>query len=442
MAALIPAVLESIGFVVTETIGEVAGQRAGAAISGAVVGGLSDKINEAVTSGLVMAVGEERVKNVKAAGSEFIDEAKAINNLSRGVFDPTGESGLDFFINTRTKQKPKSIRFNEPVKPMEDLSRFAHSAPELTKSGTPGPTAPTASGKYTTMDIAKFVTGFSNNLATQGLEGNVLSPDLALAKHIKENPEHAELAITMGAFLESKIPNTEAYLKIAAVYNGRNQDGSLMIAEKNMTPLQDPTRNNLIYFVLKNELGENIILHQTTGLILPTPSDYTFVGPRSANADLPASRPNPNAETQFSLLDFYAAFHDANYENGPIITADYEFISRISQNFSSLDPADIPWARFSIIYFSTLGNMVSHMFNSDEEIVHTVSSIEPDIKFNVTDEFFQTTTPILTNQSIDKVEFEEALLADIADEHDQVFNPSVNRAILAHDFGAIEIGLL
>jgi len=71
----------------------------------------------------------------------------------------------------------------------------------------------------------------------------------------------------------------------------------------------------------------------------------------------------PAGETGYT--DLYSMYHDRSYINGPSLTGDYQYISRLTQNYNKMTNYDQKLAKIGILYFSTLGSLVSRLSNND-----------------------------------------------------------------------------
>jgi hypothetical protein len=162
-----------------------------------------------------------------------------------------------------------------------------------------------------------------------------------------------------------------------------------------------------------------------------------FTGPYSRNNEMPVS-----------LLDLFAAFHDYDYGQGGFFdqAGDYKLISRSSQNFFRMTPEEQPYARTTILYFSTLGHVASSLKGSLSSDVATNK-----ISDGAKDDIF----PAIVPESIhmDPVHYETArfnFYQDLERDFDQESKTSslfassggYRSQLLAREFGDIQIQLL
>ena len=200
----------------------------------------------------------------------------------------------------------------------------------------------------------------------------------------------------------------------------------------------DPEKQ-LKFFELINELGTIKIMYQTTGLIIP-PVHGVFQGANSPNDELP-----------IDLVDLFSAFHDETYINGPSLQGDYEYISRLSQNFTRMSEEEKPYARLGIVYFSTMGNLVSKMFGDSSFNIPDTSSPLPSPLPNVSSSVINTNQTIFhilnPDLSIEehtsfKEEFMKSLeIAKIENGIGSSISSSFRTKVLAKEFGNILVEL-
>lgn len=338
---LIPEILSEIGLFITETGQAIGlGETASGVVAGFGVSQITGAINEKLEDAGEYLIGEENVKNIQNTFNDLYKQSQAIYSQ-----DPMG------FLKVQQEQKRREKERLQAEK--QQVERKALESP-----------LPQTSAK----DLADFVVDFSSNLASQAYNGNVLNAQDALSKTVGSSDTRKQLAGVLGSYLADKIPDNETYRKISGMYNGSN-----MSIENNIKMYFDPEKK-LKFFELTDELGETKIMYQTTGFIIPAIHGY-FMGAYSQNNELP-----------IDLVDLFSAFHDETYINGPSLQGDYQYISRLSQNFSRMTEEEKPFARMGIVYFSTMGNLVSKLFG--------------DVNITEPKPVEQYTVPISTNQTI------------------------------------------
>lgn len=419
MSILLAPLLEQVGagiITVVESTG--ASTSTAGMVAGAGVGFLSGKIDEAVEAGLEKAIGEENVKNIKTGFSEVIGGINAIENMD-----------VDYFTSRLIKPSGSKV-----IK--EGVSHF--SAGHTTRehlNNIPEPIK--EAGNLSVDDVSKFFIDMASEVAIQGLESEIISVDKAITEVVRKKPHTAQLASTLGSYLQSKIPNTDAYRKVANTYNGLN------LNYEDVEEFVD--LNDLISHRFKDELGYEYTLQQTVGFYIP--SMYgVFVGAYSKNDSKP-----------ISLLDYFAMHHDYSYTKNGFFheLGDLQFISRIAQNFNRMTDEEKPYARFCILYFSTLGNLIASAFNSvpeqeifdyvntqvslsrmptEDEIIRVedvvspskvIDTTEPIIRINKTMDvdFYDSIKPLLSDVEITPVEFDIQFKDKLVENY---ISPSVN----------------
>ena len=377
---LVPELLAELGFALAE-VGETLGlsSTAAGAVGGAAVAQVSSSINEGLKGIGEFLVGEENLATIQGSLDKLIRQSKGAYNR-----DP-----MAFLQDIKRKKEGPGIKeFGDFQMPKEQISP---------------------------KDIASFVVDFSSNIAGQAFDGNVLDPEKALVETVGTNDTRIKLAQVLGTGLADKIPSNEEYKKIANVYNGLDMYND----SRSIQMFRDPS-SKLIYFELIDELKEKTTMFETTGIYIPA-IHGVFMGAQSRNNNLPVD-----------LVDLYSAFHDESYINGPNLEGDYKYISRLSQNFYRLSESEKPFARLGIVYFSTMGNLITKMFgNTDVQ--------DPTQKITGIYDFI---VPELT-----KEEFEDELITNIAVLHKEESIISANSSsfknkVLYKEFGNIFIELL
>lgn len=271
--------------------------------------------------------------------------------------------------------------------------------------------------EYNPREIARLVIDTSRELAET-------RDHITATRNILElNPKRAGLVNKITQFLASKsLPNSEEYLKIASVFNGRN------IRYENFGKSFNQA-TGLIEISGIDELGNKYTLPQTTGLILPTVSaDLVFMGPCSRNDDL------PNKER---VEDHYAFFHDYDYQFSYFSRiGDLKFISRLSTALldGKVLPENVNLVQNTIIYFSnvslTIGLLKGEQKLNDTELNEIMKGND-----NVVD-YDEITSGIFADLDIEQSpELEEQFYNEMMDEMnnynltDGLFTTSPNRQI-------------
>ena len=412
MSFLAVGLLEEIGLAVTGLLEQTIGKTAAGTVAGAATGFFSDKIDQAVESGLEQLVGQERVKSAKEFGSELISETQAIQNQD-----------ISYWI--RKAQKPKTI----------DLHSSAHNSADHSQMLAP---VAEVAGNLTPDDIAKFAISMAGEVANQGFTGTVINESLAISNTVKKYPQTAELAGVLGAHLANQLPRTEEYSKVSSVYNGLNLEYNQVRETRD--------ENGLKVFNFFDEVGQLHALRENTGFVIP--AFYgVFMGPYSKNDNLP-----------IDLVDYFSLHHDQGYGRGGFFheLSDLQYISRLSQNFSRFSDTAKPYARFGILYFSTLGNILAGIFNqtSAEEVEayvnQQVGMAEEEHKsqtplHEVDQDFYQAVKPLMTDQNITKFNFETEVKEGLISEYSNSSTNALagnNPQALFNSFGQIEITIL
>ncbi len=144
-----------------------------------------------------------------------------------------------------------------------------------------------------------------------------------------------------------KLPVTQQFKDIYAKYNGRK------LNLNSVTYTVGP--DGLKLFKGVDELGAVKYYKETKGGTKIPAIQGVWTGPNSPNNALP-----------INFLDLCSYFHDQSYhENGWFdLEADLIFISRLAQNLDRMAPDELIMAKFSINYFSTVGNTLATYKNS------------------------------------------------------------------------------
>jgi len=152
------------------------------------------------------------------------------------------------------------------------------------------------------------------------------------------------------------LPTTDQFKQIYSVYTGRN------ISPDSVR--QVIGADGLKTFIGTDETGQTYTYKENPNAFTVTPIWGTWTGPNSPNNSLP-----------FTLLDTFAYFHDCDYkDNGWFdLQGDLKFISRLAQNLDRMGDDERVVAKFSINYFSTVGNSLATYKNSlDSKVANEV----------------------------------------------------------------------
>jgi len=319
-----------------------------AAGQGAILNAVTSEINDIAVS----IVGQENIDKAKKTVNDIFGEASAAFNQDASYFLNKNRDAY----NNRTHKS--SINFNNEDVKLHQLAQTQPTKPSPSSQPSPGIT-PSISANFSTKDVSDFVVGYANGIVAQSDSGKI-DRSQALASAIAQNPsKNQDLAKLLGPLMFGVIPSNDFYKGIASVYNGVGME-----IAKNIVMKYDPEKK-LIYFVLTDELGSTSVMYQTTGVIIPAIHGY-FMGPKSPNNNLPVD-----------LVDLFSAFHDQSWENGPNQTGDYQYISRMTQNYYRMDDTERKYAKIGILYFSTMGHLVTRLVGNDGSVSSSDQGVKP-----------------------------------------------------------------
>lgn len=351
----VPFVAEFVAEMTTAAAatGEAAGlsaatARALAGVGTAVATGYAtSSANEFITE----TIGKDKVSSARNTFDDILAQATGAMNQDASAFINTTRA----HNATSTTGTKKHIDFNNEAVPTDmhhlDISKTMEGS---TGTGTEEPlkTDPIRPS-YTPRDVAGYVTKLATNAAAQAISDGPIDLSRAISDTIKSSPSvYSGLAPMIAKIVDNNLGSSEQYNAIASIYNGLDME-----VYKNMKMFYDNTRR-LVYFELVDELGSVSTIYQTEGLVLP--SIDVFAGPKSSNDRMPSS-----------IYGLFCAFHDSDYNKGGYFnrTGDYKLVSRLSQNFSRIPPEFQSYAKATIVYFSTLGHIVSNLSgNSDVSV--------------------------------------------------------------------------
>jgi len=276
--------------------------------------------------------------------------------------------------------------------------------------------------EFTGKEIGEFVVKISSEIA---------SAHLGQTKPLTDR--ELDISKVLGSYLASKIPNNEDYKKIASVYNGLNLSMNSVVSRFS-------SKDKIWYHTMTDEVGNVEVLYQTTGRVIPAVYG-TFMGPNS-----------PNNAPPVSLLDVFCAFHDQDYHKGGWFSTegDYKLISRTAQNFFRLSNVEKPYARTTILYFSTAGYLMSALLGKPITATDT-NSITKSISSPIENSLFSVVSPNSSvlhpdDFNIAKESFETELKNTFVEEHSNSSvistNGTIYKKVLANDFNQIMIELL
>lgn len=395
-AALIPAFLieylgtlgvAAEGIAVSEGVNAtVAGTVVGAAKSG-VINAVTNEINDLATS----IVGQENINKAKKTFDDVFNEAKGLALQDPSYFMHTQQGSLSQVHGTKPNRPNPTINFNtDRVPEQHHVGTIDSYQPVQNVSGV-GIVKQT----HSTKDVSDFLISYANEIVAQSDAGKI-DKVTALSNVIAQSPKNMDLSKLLGPIMFGVIPKNDLYKSIASVYNGAGMEVS-----KNIQMKYDPIKK-LIYFVLTDELGSTSVLYQTQGLIIPAYPGTVFMGPQSPNNNLPNG-----------LVDLFSAFHDQSYQNGVSQSGDYRYISRLTQNYYRMNETEQKQAKVGILYFSTLGHLVSRLIGSDTGSSQSSSSNVPNVAVSDVPDLHTILNPTITATPIEKELFNKQFIEDI-----------------------------
>lgn len=269
-------------------------------------------------------------------------------------------------------------------------------------------------------------TGLDNTLidaATQlnPLTNEVMAPKIIVREILKTADTLAKNAADSVSVedLIKNLPQDEEFKRVYQVYNGKT-----LSAENNARQTTAPSDN---YF-FTDELGVEVMLPKTQGLTIPT-IHGSYYGPYSAN--------NPENVKDITLVDLFSAFHDYDYSQQYFSRiGDYKYVSRLIQNFDRYSPEEAKYAKFAILYFSTLGQLINGLYGSLPDNVS--QTVVPQL--TVDDVYAKIGNPNDPNYVFDRTEFYNAIDNELSVSSSLMGQYS--NAELIDAFGSIEIELV
>lgn len=391
--ALIYPLLEFIGTATAEVATEIGlSSTASTAAGTATQGAVASQIGQQIDALAISMLGQDNVNQLNAFKQD-------VNNYAEEVYAGLGPDGVDvqYFLNkypyasTATPTATPTVSSSIPKRLIPNIfdggavtdkptvvikKNLFDGGVATSDSGgggvddgktppvvpvtpvTPAPISsyllPNSSIPVKTLDIttiAGYIIQYANTICSQSKIDTVG----AITETLKVNPHFISVSKELNGFYSSVIPKTEEYTQLASVYNGRN------LTLYNCIGRFDKVSNGMV-FTLIDELNDRVELKENKGFVLP--SIYgVFVGPYSRNNSNP-----------ISLLDLFAAFHDQDYTQNGFFdkTGDYKLISRISQNYDRMIPAEKPAAKIALGWFSTMGVSIGSLIGSLPKNIDTV----------------------------------------------------------------------
>ncbi len=442
--------LSELGLLVTSAA-EAGGISKGSATiaAGATTGFVANKIDTGLTNIATQLIGEQNLNKIEkgfglVTGIMNDKDRQSAERLKRQQEYLRTHGNFNFNLGQNATTQPvnqsnqssqpitKFIDFNTEDPRMKSISTDIPTEQELTGklfSGLINPLTQASPNKpkINTSLIAQFLISHASELASTQV--NVINPDNIVQEVVKMNPQLEDVSKTLGSFLSSRIPNNDKYQAIANVYNGKN------LTLRNCVTKYDRVTEGLI-FTLKDEVGAIVQLKQNKGKVIPALYGI-FVGPYS-----------PNNAPPVSLLDLFAAFHDYDYSVNGFFDqiGDYKLISRCSQNYSRMDNSEKPYAKITILYFSTLGHTASSLLGSLPTNIGTVVS-DQDTK----DDIFPVVSPESISLPPDQYniarthfyhDLEDQLELESASSSIMAVYGNNNNKFLSQEFGNINVQLL
>ncbi len=385
MSFLVPFIAD-LG--VGEFVGGAAAEATGsAAVGGAVAGQVNSSIANTVVSKieqkgqdlLYSVFGKEAVDNAESKVTNFVNSAE---QSAKSIFGlgttPSGPSGRDpFNMDSFGLSSKKYTEDTIPKTEQETTGSCTCSTPLDNQLST-------TESLVSSNSALQLSTNDSNNVQTDSVSssqpstpvksmtvptkdpvqlGKDLGQFISVTNSIKtNNPQKDPASVFKDAtdmypglsYLVPKIldhssltvqPNTRMYQEIYKVYNGKG------LSYDQAYWGVDANGNKTIN--AKDELGQLYTWTVETGkYTLPTLWGH-FCGPFSANNALPIGP---------GITDLASFFHDCLYKKfGGFghLRADYELISRLSQNLDGMSPQERIAAKVAINYFSTIGHSLA-----------------------------------------------------------------------------------
>lgn len=352
MASLIASVLisllpevtlvaEGVGAeVAAATASEALGAAASSSVKGAVIGGVEKSVvalTDALFGDGIYEYLSKLENKLLSAGSATLEQLNRQSRLDLSNTDAFVEKLAGLF----GQQDPRDVELEK-----EKLTRDL-----LLKSSK---------------DLATFTNEFANELSVN-TNYNVMNGQMPNTNDIERafkqvffNNPHMQFLILpiLRRTVNLSPPNTQEFLDVEKVYNGRNIDPLKCFETQEAYNCPD-------------ELGQIISWRKTWSPKNPVPTIFgTYTGIHSKNNSLPQPI-DANEEglvIRRSLLDTFAMFHDTDYHVDGSFNklADFKLISRCKNNQERFTfPGEYDAAVIAVNYFSTVGSLVRKLFGRD-----------------------------------------------------------------------------
>ncbi len=204
---------------------------------------------------------------------------------------------------------------------------------------------------------------------------------------------------------KSKLPNNDLFRKIYQTYTGRSQ------VLQSVYEVPNPSKPELKIFGIYEEDGQPLFYYQeepkkTT--LRPIYPGHVWTGPQSLNNTKPVD-----------IWDLFSFEHDASYQQYGYFdrVGDYKYISRLLHGLEDnrFSPQQIPLIKNTILYFSTIGNLLS-LFNANS-------------KDRVGDTFTYNSSQTSDSQTLDFVNYVDPTIS-MTPENKQIFIDTLKNTLV------------
>lgn len=315
MAFVFAPLLSSVGVGISTALAEAGtGTFVAGVVGGAVVSGLSSKINEAVDDLSNTLLGTETVDDIKKSFNEATETALDLG-ATWYFQDPNYLAKLNRRAGVESVEGVGSVNTTIDQSPL---------VPRVENVDT--------------AELADLIVKNVSQIATDYYTNGEVDPVESLKNTIGTDANKTRLTVRLTDFYANKsLPDSEIYKSIANVYNGKN--------------LQYPfIRGKIVdgvkVFYWKDEVGDYFEMKQNLGFVLP--SIYgVFGGPYSINNQFPED-----------LADSFFCMHDQSALKGILgnVRGDYQLVSRLSQNKDRLNQESMAFFNSTIAYFSIMAS--------------------------------------------------------------------------------------
>lgn len=404
---------------------------------GFVAGAVTQKIAEPIDEAVYNKIGEENIEKAKSYANEAFTLGKVYYGFTN---EQTFQAEMTKLREEQLKKSMPTKRNQfethcQPVVPV-DNTVDEEEEKQLTNEqkealGSLINSLNTKKMTVTPKNIANYIVKYSSILSLMP-EPDYLEAEKML---IEQSPELKETQETLNGFFKGFIPNTDEYKQIASVYNGKN------LTIKNNYYSRINKVNGLYESILIDEIRNRFMLTQNVGKILPSLYGI-YCGPLSINNAPP-----------ISLLDLFCCFHDYDYhesEENPQggwfnKIGDMKLVSRISQNFERFTDEEKKYAKITLLYFTTVGSMMSSLFGkSDANVeIHEEQPIMGENDIYTAVNGIENLEP--EELSIDRKKFYDDLFSEYKKSHiteSSVSGGSTNPYVIRQRFENIMIQLL